>query len=110
MLLKPEIQELLSGVGLSRNTQRSTDKDLSVSEKLELHGLGVEDSFSILQDIVNTSENLSLRHKIVVDVLKMHGLMKDTITPMPSFNIIINDNSGSGTSINPILIPREEVA
>lgn len=102
------ITALLNDVGLM-GQQRKKQKDISIDERLNNHGLGLDELIPILFDIL-TNDDTPAHTKVNIarDVFKMHGVLKENpqsaVTPV---TIVINDNGNRNLSINPILIPRE---
>lgn len=100
-LTKPDIQEALRSVGLV------TEKEASISDKLDIAGLSVQTSLEILSDIAHGADKSTEKLRAVETAMKLRGLLKDQQAPPPSITIVINDPQGEHTGVNPILLPRQ---
>lgn len=103
------ITALLTDIGLNGNARKNR-KELSIDERLDVHGLGFDQILPMLAEIINDEDNsASTRLAAIRDILKMKGVLKENPTSaVVPVTIVINDPNGSNNrSINPILIPRE---
>lgn len=99
-ILKPQIQAALREAGLEGSeVSQGTKKDLDDA------GLGVPETLKIVANIMKYSASESTQLRAAENVLKAHGLMKDSGPSAPSITIIISDPDAP--SRNPILLPRE---
>lgn len=96
-ILKPEIQAALREAGLSRDST-------TLTEKLDRADLSIDDAIIMLGDIARGGDTAQ-RQRALDTILKLHGVLKETIQ-VPVVTIVIHD-SESPKGINPILIPRE---
>lgn len=101
-ILRPDIQKVLREVGLGES-----DKDDSVSQRLDHKGLTLDDSLEILSDIAHAGDSSVIKLRAVETSLKLRGVLKEQAAPPPSITIVINDTMGKAPDINPILLPRQ---
>lgn len=121
-LIRPEIQNILRAAGLAPEATQSDTRPLS--EKLDAAGLSLSETLEELASLARNSNNESLRAKVLTDIARMHGALKDTAPAPPSFTIVIQENSslqspessvyptsqqaaGVPSNVNPILLPRQ---
>ncbi len=102
-LLKPEIQEALRSVGLSRESGND-----SVSDILNDNNLSLRDSIELLSDIAHSGGEPGERRRAIETAFKLHGVLKDTPSVIPQVTIIISDPEAVAGGVNPILIPRPQ--
>jgi hypothetical protein len=101
--LKPKlvdpIRKILEETGLT------TPSGGELSDILERHNLGPEDTLKALSEMMNYGETESIKLQAVKLSLEINKLLKPDVGPVaPVFNVIIKD---SQVGINPILLPRE---
>jgi hypothetical protein len=104
-LIKPEIQKILRESGLDK----SSDRECTVDEQLNLSGLSNEAVADELSHLALNSQNEALRLRALETVLKVRGALKEQPQAVPSFTIIIQNSSPDLTKtggVNPILFPR----
>ena len=100
-----------SGISSSTNPNSSlsgTEKNKTLETRLTNSGLGLDNILGELASVMRDSENESTKLKAIEQVLKMHGVLKDTGAAPSSVNIIIQGSFGN-RDINPILFPREVI-
>lgn len=109
-LIRPEIQEVLRSAGLAPE-KKSSSSESSVSEQMNEAGLSIPEILQQLSSIAKDSKNEALQARVLETALKVHGVMKETAPPVPSFTIIINEPAGASADqprgVNPILLPRQ---
>lgn len=92
----------MNAAGMSGSKKGTAD----IKELLDESGLSLEDTLGKLKELRDFSESEQTKIRINEAVLKMHGVMKEEGSSIPTINIIIQDpNAPAG--INPILLPRE---
>ncbi len=101
-LLKPEIQEALRSVGLSRDSGAD-----SITDILNDNNLSLRDSIELLSDIARSGD-AGERRRAIETAFKLHGVLKDTPSIIPQVTIIISDPEAAVGGVNPILIPRPQ--
>lgn len=99
-LLNANIQQALREAGLS-----PSDKERTTQEALKDAGLSLGETLATVSQIMYNGSSDALRLRAAEDVLKAHGLMKDTAVQAPQVIININDPAAAGKP-NPILFPR----
>lgn len=108
-LIKPEVQKILRAAGLSDKSDSAT-----LDEQLTEAGLSSEQLAENLAGIALRSGNDGLRLRAIETVLKVKGAMKEQVTALPNFTIIIQNFSpqelGRTSGANPILFPRQSLA
>lgn len=101
-VLRPEVSQVMEEALRKSRGQKAKQ---STSEILEDEGLGLSDLIRSMRETRDMSDNPHLQSRINETFLKMHGVMKDETSAIPSITIVIADKDAP--SINPILYPRE---
>lgn len=107
------LQSILAKSGISQGNRENGEKGTpgqklvkTLESRLENSGLGLDLILAELASVIQNSESEGNKLKAIQDVLKMHGVMKDSGAAPTSVNIIIQD-SRFDNGMNPILFPRE---
>lgn len=98
-VLRPEVSRLLDAASLG------TKKEGDFKQMLDESGLSLSETLDSLRNLRDLSESENTKLRVNESVLKMHGVMKDEGSSIPTINIIIADPNAP--SINPITLPRE---
>lgn len=97
-----------SGISSGANPNSSSEtKNKTLESRLSNSGLSLDTTLSELAYVMQNSENESTKLKAIEQVLKMHGVLKDSGAAPSSVNIIIQGGMSDGK--NPILFPREVI-
>lgn len=109
-----EVLKELTGEKSTSTSDPKKEKDLSTSERLQLAGLGLDQTLENLAHTANNSANEGLRVRANETALKLHGILKEAAAPSnPTFTLIINDSQPPASAtkdlegVNPIFIPRQ---
>lgn len=112
-LIRPEIHQVLRNAGITRNgggnlPNFTSNGDNGVSEKLNAAGLSIEECFSLMRDVIDSTEVDTVKINTIKMALEAHKVMsKDSSSAGPQINIIINDPQNAHLDVNPILLPRQ---
>jgi hypothetical protein len=106
-------QEVLQELtGEKKSVGNKKAEELTVQERLQLAGLGLDQTLENLAHTANNSANEGLRVRANETALKLHGVLKEAAqVSNPSFTIVINDTASAATQnlegVNPIFLPRQ---
>jgi hypothetical protein len=107
-------QEVLQELTGEKKGPTKKTEELTVADRLQLAGLGLDQTLENLAHTANNSANEGLRVRANETALKLHGVLKEAAqVSNPSFTIVINDSQPSTTAtqnlegVNPIFLPRQ---
>lgn len=120
-LIKPEIQKVLRDAGLlKKSSTEESAPELTLQDRFEAAGFGVQDTIEELVGIAKNSGNEGIRLRAIEASLKVQGMLKEKdVQALPSFTIVIqppatgssesllNLHPGLPQGVNPILLPRQ---
>lgn len=117
-LFDPKIKAILQEAGIGPVSQKpnilrsefQNSNNVSITDKLELAGLGLDDTLASMARLRDTTENEGIKRSINETVLKMHGVLKDQAPPPSAITVNIIDKGFEEpktiNGINPIFVPR----
>jgi hypothetical protein len=114
-LIKPEVQKILREAGLTKDSGGDYSEDLTLEGHLTEAGLSSNAIAENLSNIALHSGNDNLRLRALETALKIKGALKEQVTELPNFTIVIQNTSPNSQDlsktggVNPILFPRQSL-